>query len=637
MAKITPRESKTTIKVHTQKTKKLSAPRSWWNADDSKDMGQQLVSTAYFLREQNLYQWRKDAIYGKLYSNLPLLGWVGSNTSKLSTSRQMPIDRPTMPVVTSCIDTLVSRITQSEPRPIMLTDAGNYKNRSLSKQANRFILGEFYNSKAYPLGSKVLRDACIFGTGVAKVLKDENNRVSIERRLKSCILSDFNDAFDNNPRQIYELKLMDRQMLMELWPKHAGMIATAQAGYPQEWGGSNQTLADQLIVVEGWRLPSSKDAKDGVHAIGISEGLFDDEPWEKDHFPFAFMHYSEPLTGIWGSGVSELLMGTQIEINRLLMTMSRSINLMGVPRVFIEDSSKFVKAHFNNDIGMIGTYRGTAPLIVPGTSGLTGDIYQQLERLVNYAYQQCGISQLAAQAQKPAGLNSGEAIRNYDDLQTDRFATVSKHYKQFFIDLAYLALEEASEIAKDTGSYSTIYPSKQGTEKIDLPEMDSIKDTFVIQCYDVSSLPTDPAGRLQRITEMMQSGMISLKEGRRLLDYPDIEQDEKLANAEEERVLKMLDAIVEDGEYSPPDSFITNPMRALELQTQYYNMYEPCGLEDERKADLIRWGEQVKDLIQAAQPPALPPSPPGASPGNPPVAVPQGRPVSDVLPVAPGQ
>ena len=50
--------------------------------------------------------------------------------------------------------------------------------------------------------------------------------------------------------------------------------------------------------------------------------------------------------------------------------------------------------------------------------------------------------------------------------------------------------------------------------------------------------------------------MLTLKEGRRLMNFPDLEQNEKLDNASEERIFKYLDAIVEDGKYTPPDSFM---------------------------------------------------------------------------------
>ncbi len=112
---------------------------------------------------------------------------------------------------------------------------------------------------------------------------------------------------------------------------------------------------------------------------------------------------------------------------------------------------------------------------------------------------------------------------------------------------------------------------------------------------------------MQKITEMIQSGMISIKEGRRLLDYPDLEQIERLANASEERIYQYLDEIIENAEYTPPDSFMDLAL-ANELVVQYYNLYSAAKLEEE-KCELLRtFYSQVQTLKTAAQPPASAPN-----------------------------
>src|ERR1043165_6360028 len=187
-------------------------------------------------------------------------------------------------------------------------------------------------------------------------------------------------------------------------------------------------------------------------------------------------------------------MGTQVEINKLLYQISKSINLVGVPRVFVEDGSKVMKTAFNNEVGSIITYRGTPPVYSVAPC-VPGEMYEQLQRLINYAYQQSGVSALSAAAQKPAGLNSGEAIRNYDDLQSDRFSSLVRRYDTLFVDLAYQVIDLAKDIAEREGSYQTIYPNKNGIKEIELPKIEMLDDPFVIQCYDSSMLPRDPAGR----------------------------------------------------------------------------------------------------------------------------------------------
>src|ERR1017187_1922736 len=88
------------------------------------------------------------------------------------------------------------------------------------------------------------------------------------------------------------------------------------------------------------------------------------------------------------------------------------------------------------------------------------------------------------------------------------------------------------------------------------------------------------------VAEQVQSGMLTIKEGRRLMRFPDLEQNERLDNASEERIFQHLDSIVEDGKYIQPDIFIDLNLATL-LTTQYINMYLACKLE-EKKADLLR-------------------------------------------------
>lgn len=635
MPKITPSERNKSDRavVHAKTKSSNSMPQmayKWWRADSKNELAEKLISTAAYLKEGQQYRYRQAGIFARMYGNLPLFNFVGNNMSKMSQANSLPIDRPTMNVVQSCIDTLVSRITQSRPRPVFLTDNSDYKERNLAKQLNNFIVGELYQTKGYELGPLMLRDAAALGTGCLKIFENQDNKVAIERKLQTELYVDPNDALYGNPRQFYELKLVDRDVLAENFPKYRSKIESAEQAYPDNAGESARTISDQVMVVEGWRLPSGKETGDGLHAIACSSGVIFEEEWKKDTFPFVFLHYSPRLLGFWGQGLAEQLIGTQVEINKLLMTISQSINLVGVPRVFVEDGSKVVKAHLNNQIGAIVTYRGTKPQYEVAPC-IPQEVYAQLQRLVEYAYQQSGVSALAASAQKPAGLNSGEAIRNYDDLQSDRFAALVRRYDNVFIDLAYQITDKAREIAERDGKYQTIYPNKNGTKEIDLPAAKLLDNPYVIQCFDASSLPRDPAGRLQKVTEMAQSGMIDMQEARRLLDYPDLEQVDKLANAPEERILQILDAIVESGKsgYEQPDKY-TNIQLGKKLVAQYINMYGSAKLEESKMQLLRDFDTQLDTLMQAAMP-----QQPAATPQAVPEAVPEAPPSSPLLPNMP--
>lgn len=599
----------------------------WWEADTDQLLCSQLLSSVAFLKESQTYRQRQSAIYARLYGNMSLFSFIGSNMSKLDNNQGLPADRPTFNLIQSCADTLISRISQSRPAPVFLTDNSDYKERRLAKQLNNFILGEFYQTKAYDKAAIVLRDALVMGTGVLKIYETQDNKVGVERVLLTELFVDPNESMYGDPRQIFRIKLVDRSVLMDMCPKFKDTIEAAATAYPDNSADSSKTVSDLVMVVEGWHLKSGQDAKDGRHTIACSAGVIFDEEYDKDKFPFVFLHYSPRLLGFWSQGLAEQLMGTQLEVNSLLFTISRAIKLVGVPRVFVEEGSKVMGAAFNNDIGSIVKYRGTKPIYEVAPC-VPQEMYAQLDRLIERGYQQCGVSMMQSSSQKPAGLNSGEAIRSYDDISTDRMASFAKQYDNVFVDLAYQVIDLAREIAERDGKYQTIYPNKDGTKEIDLPKMALItEDPFVIQCFNMSSLPKDPSGRMQKVTEMIQAGMVTVKEGRRLLDYPDIDQMEKLANASEERIFQILDQIVEDGKYTPPDPFMDIQL-ANDLCTQYYNLYSASKLEESRCQMLRDFFSQVQTLKQAAMPPAAPPGAPGAAPN----AAPQTLPQSPLIP-----
>jgi hypothetical protein len=158
--------------------------------------------------------------------------------------------------------------------------------------------------------------------------------------------------------------------------------------------------------------------------------------------------------------------------------------------------------------------------------------------------------------------------------------------------------------------------------------MSLLKNPFVIQCFNESSLPRTPAGRIATVTEQVQAGMLTVKEGRRLMRFPDLEQNERLDNSSEERIYKILDMIVEGEEYNPPDTFLDLQL-ATTIVVQYINLYLAAGLEED-KADMLRkWFKQVQTLIQAGMPP--PPPAPVATPQ----ANPQAAPTSPLVPNSP--
>lgn len=608
-------------------TNQAALMAEWWKAENPRQLAAELCGTAAYLKQVQTYRIRQLAVSVRLYCGLSVYSYAGSSVSTMDRTRTLPDDRPTFNLIQTCTDTLVARLGQNEPQPKFLTDGADYRQRHLAQQLNRFILGEFYQTKAYEKGKKALRDGIIMGGGALKVYEGEDGKVCIDRVLQTDLYVDDNDALNGEPQQLIQLKLMDRDRLLAKFSakKDQRVIEETPNSYPDNAPDTGRTTADQVMVVEAWRLPSGPDPDapgyiPGRHTIATTAGVILDEDWTKTKFPFVFFNYSDPFLGFWGQGLSTQLFGTQISLNRILYTITRAITLVGVPRVFIDQASKVVKAHNNNEIGVLVTYTGTKPSYEVAPCNAP-ELYAERDKLIEYGFRQCGVSNMQATGSKPEGLNSGEAIRSYDDVNSDRFSAIAKKYDDMFVELAYLITDTAMDIAKRDGKYQTVYPNKDGTKEIDLPKMDLLNDTFVIQCFTESALPRTPAGRMAKVTEHVQAGMLTIREGRRLMKYPDLEQNERLDNASEERILKYLDAIVEDSDYNPPDPFMDIQL-AEQLTVQYINLYLAANLEESKQDLLFRFWNQLQTLKTAAMPPPDPAAmaQPTASPEAPPTS-----------------
>lgn len=612
----------------------------WWKAPKKGESGygngaqvcKELCGTAAYLKTNQTYRIRQIAASIRMYAGLNVYSYAGSNVSKMDKTRTLPEDKPTFNLIRACVDTLHSRLSQNEPIPKFLTDNADYKQRHLAQQLNQFVLGEFYQTKMYEKAAKILKDGLLIGPGCLKIYEGDDNKVAVDRKLVSNLYVDDNDSINGDPQTLYELQLVDREKFYYNAKSKEARIAIEKApnAYPDNSPDSGRTASDQIMAVEAWRLPSCADKENpayvaGRHSIATVEGVVEDGEWSKPRFPFVFFNYSDPWLGFFGQGIGAQLFGTQLSLQRILYTITRAITLVGVPRVFVEQNSKVVKAHNNNEIGVIVTYSGQKPSYEVAPCNAP-ELYAERDKLIQYGFQETGVSAMQATSQKPDGLDSGAAIRSYDDIATDRFSAVSRRYDNIFIEAAYQIVDVAKDIAKREGKYSTVYPNKDGTKEVDLPKATLLEDPFVIKCFSESALPRTPAGRIAAVTEQVQAGMLTLKEGRRLMKFPDLENNERLNNASEEWIFKILDEIVETGTYEAPDPAMDLQL-ALELSIQYYNLYMAAKLE-ESKADQLRdFRTQVLALMQAAQPPA---PPPGAMPQ----ANPEPLPTSPLVPNA---
>lgn len=598
--------------------------KKWWLLK-GEERAQAVSKILIFLAQYDSARQTQYQLSNRLYGNCDLMGINGLSLTKAASFKEAIKDRITYNVVQSTIDTVTSKMSKNKPKPMFLTSGGDYKIQRRAKKLDKFCEGVFYENDAFSLGVDVFRDACIFGDGCVHVF-EKYGRVKFDRVLTSELYIDQNEAVNGGPRQLHRVKDVDRDVLLDLFPEKVALIEQANEA-STELSESYQNVSDQIRVIESWHLPSGPNAKDGVHTIVIEKGELFSEPWEHDGFPFAFLSWSKKTQGFFSQGLAEQLQSIQLEINKLLFIIQRSMRLAGSFKVLIENGSKIVKEHLNNEVGAVITYNNTPPqYVVPPAVPL--EYYSHLQTLKNLAYEQAGVSQLSASSQKPAGLNSGAALREYNDIESDRFQVIGHAYENFFLALARLSIQTAKAIYARDKSYKVRVHNDRFVETIDWKEINLKDDEYVMKIFPVSSLPDTPSGRLQTVQEFAQAGFITPRTATRLLDFPDLKQVETLANAQEDWIHQVLEKIVEDGDYTPPEPMMDLAL-AKELVLQYYAQGEVQGLEQDKLNQLIEFSEQVDALLQKGQG--------AAQPGAQPQAAPQPPPQSDLIQNTPTQ
>jgi hypothetical protein len=583
----------------------MNDDRYWYNKSE-KDLADSLFTYVQNLRKDQGFRQDENLKNLRLYGNLEAYSLQNYNYYRSEPTSALQ-NRVTLNVVQSMIDTVVSKLTKNNPRASFLTSGGDWDMQRKAKKLTQFVDGQFYATDFYSKRAMAIQDSCIFGTGALKFYRDGKN-IKVERVFIDEFTVDEVEALYGEVRTISQTKLIHRDVLKAMFPDKATDIEIVTSTELSQWQSSTVKKVDDMVqVVESWKLPSIPGADDGKHAIVIAGLTLVDEKYDKSYFPFLFWKWGVRPVGFWGQGIAEQLTGIQLEINKILRTIQVSMHLVSVPKIFLEASSKIVTSHLNNKIGGIIKYVGQPP--IEGKLGtIPPDLFNHLDRLYNRAYEVVGVSQLAAMASKPQGLNSGKALREFNDLESERFMSVAKRDEQLVMDASRMMIDLAKDIYAEYGEYAVKTKGKRSLEVVDWADVDLSEDQYIMQVFPVSSLSRTPAGRLQDVQELMSAGLIGPQDGMKLLDFPDLQEFYNFNNAGIEDIERTIEKMIDDGDYSSPEPYQNLQLGITKMQ-QAYLMYRMGNAPEERLELFRRWIEDAQSLmanaVQQAQAQAL--------------------------------
>lgn len=535
-------------------------------------------------------------IHASLYANRDY-----TNGAESFAPRQFAL---TENLIASCIDTVCSMIARNRARPTFQTDGGDWSTQQRAKKLEKFTTGLYDQLKIYQQLQEAFRSAGVYGTGGLKVLNDAGE-VVVEQAIFGPtpeIIVDESTCVACDPNELFQRKWVDREVLKALYPQHAEVIEKSAPDY----SATTQQVRErkQVPVIMAWRLPTGRNKKDGRYVEAIEGATLRDKVYKHDCLPFVFFRWSDPLVGFYGQGLAEQLVGIQLRLNKINKFIARCQDLIAVPRIFGNFGAKGVGMRLDNKIGaMINTRDGRPPTFYTPPA-VANETYQEREYLVRRAYELSGVSMLSASSKKPGGLESGAALQEYNDIESQRFAIQAQRFEDMSCSLAELIIL----VAKETYSgKAKIVPFKarRFVETIAWSDVDPNEDRFRVDVEAASILSRSPAGRIQSVIQLTQAGLITdPAEARALLGHPDLERSRTLADAAFDDIEAVIETLL-DGNWDQPE-----PLQDLNLGIKRvqmaYTRARRDGAPDNVLELLRRWIDTAETLLAKSTPQAAP-------------------------------
>lgn len=517
-------------------------------------------------------------------------------------------------LIATNVDTVAAHVATADVRIRVQTDGADWSHQRMAKWLERYgdglatLLGVVPKCR---IGFKA--GAAIKGTGINKVWVDQFDQIQVTPVAVDNIVVDELEARNAEPRQLHYRDFYDREDLAAQYPEHAEKIYAAQTeGVWTKWAGYRPIEKNTLVVIESWRLPiGPKDHPryvPGRHVISIDGCDLLDEEWHKPFFPFSIMRWNAPVFGFYGISLAERILPHQNLLNRRNYQINRSLDRKADPVTYVKQADQNIAARTVPQIGAVAVYKDTVPTTIDHQA-VGQETYASRREIKMDAAAEAGVSQDMQTGDVPAGVETGEAVRQVRQTRTKQFTCQEQAFERYVLDTIWLVLD----CCKDLGDKAPeiLHVDSFGSTKIPWSKVDM--GDLKIQLVAASRLADSEAGRQQRVVELAQAGVITLDESRQLMDHPDIEAKLSMYNAMLESVENAIERIL-DGEALTPTPYMNLQACVTMAQRKYLKL----DIGDKPGAAPESVLEGLSDFIAIAasmlSPPA-PPAMPGAAPG----------------------
>lgn len=501
------------------------------------------------------------------------------------------------------------------PRGQIGTFGGDYELQKRAEGLSKFCRATVARGEVdEAIRGKVALRSAVMGTGLLRV-GNRHKQILVEPVAPWHVICHREEEEAEEIRTLYLTRSRDRGELQALFPAERRYLDRISGCSLVPWL-DDRTQRDGLRVwtVEAWHRPSAPGAKDGRYVLAVEGKTMLDEPWQGSRIPVLPWHWNDAISGVWGNGIADSVGELQRQIYTLMQKLQQAIDLTCNPRMLAPIASRPRPWPPTNEIGAVVWYNGNVPPAWDVARAVSPELAGQIERLWSKGFQMEGVSEMAAMAIKPAGVNSGEAIRAYADKTSGRMAPWSVGEQKLHQKLTEEIIEEGRRLAEEDPDFSVVAESGGQVERVAFVEVDLERDAYLVKAEPVSSLPESIPGRMAVLQEGAASGLYSPEQVAKLSRNPDLEAEQKLSEAPLEWTRSVLEEIAfGGGVYQPPE-----PLDDLEgsktLLKKIYAKARISGVDPARLGLLRKWATAL-DALLPKPPPPPPPGPPAMQPG----------------------
>lgn len=471
-------------------------------------------------------------------------------------------------VIATGVDTISAIFATVDIRARFLTDGADWAQLRRARHLEFYAEEQATEHKVLQKCRRAAREALKKGNGITKAsVRFGKPRVELVA-VENMVVDPWECRDGRDPTHMHQWDFVDVEELSARFPKKAAEIEQAR-GRNSDWGkvaGRYVMPTHQVAVLYSWRNPIGVKGEEGYRpgreTLCIDGCDLLDEPFHDECPPFGVMVWSERVKSWYGISGVERLMGLQRALNKRTWAIETSIDHNANLWTFIRPAdAKF--ATMSNKAGNFAIMKGELPQR-PVLPAVHPDIVNSRAALRVAALEEIGVNQMAAHASKPAGVDSGAAIREFTDATTQRHATQEVAFEQLVLDTIWNLLMQCRKLGAKAPKM--IRRGRFGARHIAWKDVDPREAK--IQMRAASNTTRQPWGRTQTALELAQAGLISMDSARRMLKHLDIDQELSLYMAALESIEGDLDDMA-DGQISIPEPFTNLDMAVWRGQNEY--------------------------------------------------------------------